>query len=260
MIRMSWIRSSKGTTLVALLALLLAVAGPAGALTLTDETDFTESRVGETVSTTVVIEDPFTDQPDEWTLRGTTELTNVSWVVTVRQQGNQVNQSQYSDQTFEEPLALENNGDEVEISLTGDTPAVESYSYDPPQNYVLWELVAITGNSESTLNATSVHHYTNDSDDARNAIDDAVAAINESGGNAEAQDTLNSSISSYDNGNFQNARDLASDAQNQAESAQQSQQQTQTLIYAAVGLVVLALVGGGIYYWRSNQGPESKLQ
>jgi hypothetical protein len=260
MIRMSWIRSSKGTTLVALLALLLAVAGPAGALTLTDETDFTESRVGETVETSVVIEDPFTDQPDEWTLRGTTELTNVSWVVTVRQQGNQVNQSQYSDQTFEEPLALANNGDEVEISLTGDTPAVENYTYDPPQSYVLWEMVAITGNSESTLNTTTVHHYTNESDEARNAIDDAVAAINESGGNAEAQDTLNSSISSYDNGNFQNARDLASDAQNQAESAQQSQQQTQTLIYAAVALVVLALVGGAVYYWRSNQGPDSKLQ
>jgi len=259
MIKMSWIRSSKGATLVALLALLLAVAGPAGALTVTDETDFQESRVGETVSTTVVIDDPFTEN-EQWTLRGVTELENVSWTVSVLDQGNQLNQTVYGEQTFEQELALDNGGDQIELELTGTTPAVENYTYDPPQSYVLWELVSITGSSESTLNATSVHHYTNDSDDARNDIDDAVAAINESGGNAEAQDTLNSSISSYDNGNFQNARDLASDAQNQAESAQQSQQQTQTLIYAAVAVVVLALVGGGIYYWRSNQGPESKLQ
>jgi len=259
MIKMSWIRSSKGATLVALLALLLAVAGPAGALTLTDETDFQESRVGETVSTTVVIEDPFTDQPDEWTLRGTTELTNVSWVVTVRQQGNQVNQSQYSDQTFEEPLALDNNGDEVRIELTGDTPAVENYTYDPPQSYVLWDLVAVTGNSESTLNTTSVHHYTNESDGARNAIDEAATAVNGSD-SQEAQDQLDRAIEAYNGGQFGLANNTAQDAKNQAESAEQSQQQTQTLIYVAVALVVLALVGGGIYYWRSNQGPDTKLQ
>ena len=110
MIRMSWIRSSKSATLVALFALLLAAAGPAGALTITDRTDFEDSRVGETVSTTVVIEDPFTDQPDEWTLRGSTELENVSWTVTVRQQGNQVNETVYGDRTFEQTLNLENGG------------------------------------------------------------------------------------------------------------------------------------------------------
>ena len=256
---MSWIRSSKGATLVALLALLLAAAGPAGALTVTEETDFTESRVGTTVSTTVVIDDPFTEN-EEWTLRGTTELENVSWTVEVLDQGNQLNSTIYGDQTFEQRLALDNGGDEVRIELTGTTPAIENYTYDPPQAYTLWELVSITGSSESTLNATQVHHYTNDSREARLAIDNATMAINESGGNPEAQDTLNSSVSSYDNGNFGNAIDLASDAESQAEQVEQSQQQTQTLLYAGAGLVVLVLVGGGIYYWRSNQGPDTKLQ
>jgi hypothetical protein len=258
--KMSWIRSSKGATLVALFALLLAAAGPAGALTVTDGTDFTESRVGTTVSTTVVIEDPFTDQPDEWTLRGSTELENVSWTVTVLDQGNQINETVYGSQTFEQRLSLDNGGDEVEIALTGDTPAVGTYSYEPPQTYTLWELVAVTGSSESTLNATSIHHYTNDSREARNAIDNATMAINESGGNPEAQDTLNSSISSYDNDNFGNAIDLANEAQNQAEQAEQSEQQTQTLLLAGAALVVLVLIGGGVYYWRANQGPDTKLQ
>ena len=260
MTKMSWIRSSKGATIVALLALLLAAAGPAGALTVTEDTDFTDSRVGTTVSTTVVIEDPFTDQPDEWTLRGSTELDNVSWVVTVLDQNNQVNQNQYSEQTFEQTLNLDNGGDEIEISLTGDTPAIQNYTYDPPQRYTLWELVAITGNSESTLNSTEIHHYTNDSREARNAIDNATMAINESGGNPEARDTLNSSVSSYDNGNFGNAIDLANDAQSQAEEVEQSQQQTQTLLYAGAAVLVLALIGGGVYYWRANQGPDTKLQ
>ncbi|MEF8851222.1 MAG: hypothetical protein V5A44_06215 [Haloarculaceae archaeon] len=260
MIRMSWIRSSKSVTVVALLALLLAAAGPAGALTVTDETEFSESRVGVTVSTTVVIEDPFTDQPDQWTLQGVTELENVSWVVTVLDQENQINQEQYAEQTFEQELSLDNGGDEVRIDLTGDTPPVENHTYDPPQAYTLWELVAVTGSSESTLNTTEIHHYTNDSREARRAIDNASMAINDSGGNPEARDTLNSSVSSYENGNFGNAIDLANDAESQAEQVQQSQQQTQTLIYAGVAVLVLVLIGGGVYYWRANQGPDTKLQ
>ena len=259
MIRMSWIRSSKSATLVALFALLLAAAGPAGALTITDRTDFEDSRVGETVSTTVVIEDPFTDQPDEWTLRGSTELENVSWTVTVLQQGNQVNETVYGDRTFEQTLNLENGGDEVRIDLVGDTPAVENHTYEPPETYVLWDLVSVTGSSESTLNTSTVHHYTNDSREARNAIDNATMAVSGSG-NQDAQDQLNRSVEAYNGGQFDLAIDTAQDARDTAEQAEQSQQQTRTLIYAAIALVVLAMLGGGVYYWRANQDEPTKLQ
>ena len=259
MMRMSWIRSSKGATLVALFALLLAAAGPAGALTISDQTDFEDSRVGETVSTTVVIEDPFTDQPDEWTLRGSTELENVSWTVTVLQQGNQINETVYGDQTFEQTLSLDNGGDEVRIDLVGDTPAVENHTYDPRETYVLWDLVSVTGSSESTLNTSTVHHYTNDSREARNAIDNATMAVNGSG-NQDAQDQLNRSVEAYNGGQFDLAIDTAQDAQDTAEQAEQSQQQTRTLIYAAIALVVLAIIGGGVYYWRANQDEPTKLQ
>ena len=259
MMRMSWIRSSKGATLVALFALLLAAAGPAGALTISDQTDFEDSRVGETVSTTVVIEDPFTDQPDEWTLRGSTELENVSWTVTVLQQGNQINETVYGDQTFEQTLSLDNGGDEVRIDLVGDTPAVENHTYDPRETYVLWDLVSVTGSSESTLNTSTVHHYTNDSREARNAIDNATMAVNGSG-NQDARDQLNRSTEAYDGGQFDLAIDTAQDARDTAEQAEQSQQQTRTLIYAAIARVVLAMLGGGVYYWRANQDEPTKLQ
>lgn len=257
---MSWIRSSKSTTLVVLLALSLTAVGTAGAISVSDESGLEESQVGETVEATVVIEDPFQEQPDAWTLRASTELENVSWVVTVLQQGNRVSQEQYGDQTFEQELDLENGGDEVRIELTGDTPAVENYTYEPRETYTLWDLTSIEGNSESDLNASEVHHYTNESREARNAIDEAAVAINESGGNQEARNLYNRSISAYNSGNFPNAKDLAGDAQNQAEQAQQSQEQTQMILYGVGAILVLALVGGGIYYWRSQQSEPSKLQ
>lgn len=260
MTRMSWIRSSSFTTLVVLLALSVAAVGSAGALTVTDQTGVNESQVGETVETTVAIEDPFTDQPDEWTLRANTQLENVSWVVTVLQQGNQVNETTYGDQTFEQELDIDNNGDEVRIDVTGETPPVENYTYEPRQTFTLWELTSISGSSESALNSSEVYHYTNESRNARLAIDDAAQAINETGGNEEAENDLDSAISSFENENFGNAENLANDARDQAESAQQSQEQTQMILYGAAALLVVGLIGGGVYYWRSNQDEYGKLQ
>ena len=258
--KMSWTPSSRTATLVVLVALALAAVAPAAALSISDETEFNESRVGETVETTVVIEDPFEDQADQWTLVASTELENVSWVVTILQQGNQVDQSTYGGQSFEQDLALENGGDEVRIDVTGDVPPVDNYTYEPLETYTLWEFDAVTGDSESDLNASEIHHYTNDSRDARASIDEAARVINESGNPQEARDTLNNSISAYNNGNFENANDLAGQAQDEAEQTEQTQQRNQTLIYAVVAVLVLVLVGGGIYYWQSQQDDYGKLQ
>jgi flagellar basal body-associated protein FliL len=258
--RMSWTLSSRGTTLVVLLALAFAAAGTAGALSVSDQTAFNESRVGESVETTVVIEDPFTEQPDQWTLNAETELRNVSWVVTTLDQGEQVNQGTYGGQSFSQNLNVDNGGDEVRIEITGDTPPVENYTYDPVERYTLWRLEAVSGDSTTTLNESQVHHYTNESKEARNAIDSAVETINETGGNSEARSTLNNSISAYDNNNFGNAVDLANEAENQAEQAEQSAQRTQLLIYGAIAVVVVVLVGGGIYYWQSQKDDYGKLQ
>ncbi|MFB6150470.1 MAG: hypothetical protein ABEJ40_01565 [Haloarculaceae archaeon] len=260
--KMSWIRSSESATLVVLFALALGLVavGTAGALTVSDERAINESGVGERVSATVVIEDPFQDQPDAWTLQASTELRNVSWTVTVLQQGNQVNETVYGNQTIEQRLDLDNGGDEVRIKLTGDTPPVENFTYDPPQSYVLWELNAVTGSSTEDLDQKTVHHYTNASRDARSAIDDAAQTINETGASGQARTDLNQSISAFNNENWQLAKQEAQSAADQAEQAQQSQQQTQLILYGVAALVVLALVGGGIYYWRSNQDQPTKLQ
>lgn len=260
MTKMSWIRSSKSAALVALLALSLVAVGTAGAISVSPGEVPEESRVGETVTTTVTVDDPFVEMNDQWTLQGSTELTNVSWTVTVLQQGEEVDQASYGEQSFEQALNASNGGDTVEIELTGDTPAVANYTYEPAETYTLYDFRTVQGNSTSDLNATSVHHYTNASRSARTTIDDAAAAINESGGDSGAENDLEQAISAYNSGNFGNAESIAADAQSQAEQAQQSAQRNQTILMGVGALVVVLIVGGGIYYWRSNQNEPTKLQ
>lgn len=257
MTKMSWIRSSKSAALVALLALSLVAVGTAGAISVSPGEVPNESQVGETVTTTVTVEDPFVDMPDEWTLQGSTELTNVSWTVTVRQQGEQVSQETFGEQSFDHPLNASNNGDTVIVEITGDTPAVDNYTYEPAETYTLYDFDTVQGSSTNDLNATAVHHYTNASKNARLAIDEAAAAVNESG---TGQNDLDQAISAYENGNFENAESNAQDAVEAAEQAQQSSQRNQTILMGVGALVVLAIIGGGIYYWRSNQDEPTKLQ
>jgi DNA-binding protein YbaB len=260
MTKMSWIRSSKSAALVVLLALSLTAVGSAGAISVAPGDAPEEVRVGETVTTTVTIEDPFVDMPDQWTLQGSTELENVSLTVTVLQQGDQVDQTVYGEQSFEQELDASNGGDTIEVEITGDAPAVSNYTYEPRETFTLYELASMQGSSTSELNASEVHHYTNASRDARLAIEDAEAAINETGGNSEAEAQRDRAVSAYENSNFDNAESLAGDAQSQAEQAQQSAEQTQTLLMGAGALLVVLLVGGGIYYWRANQDEPTKLQ
>jgi len=261
---MSWIRSSKGTALVVLLVLSLAAAGTAAGLSVTEQSVPDEAEAGQQIEASVVIEDPFVDTTNEWTLEGNTELVDDSatWTVTINDQGEEIDETVYEGQNFSQLLNSANGGDEVVIEVSGEAPSPEgAYSYDPPQSFTIYDLNRVTGNSQTDIpNATqTVHHYTNDSRTARQAIDAAAEAVNESGSSG-ARSTLNNSISSFDNGNFGNAEDIAQDAQSEAESAEQSQETQQTILYAAVAVVILLLVGGSVYYWRSQQDDYGKLQ
>ena len=259
---MNLTRCSKTATALLCVAMLVTATGTAAALSISSDGLPGEVEVGEEVSVTYTIDDPFTDTANEWTLVANTHLENVRWTVTVLRAGTPIEDGQttYGQQSFEQDLNVENNGVEVQIELVGAAPEVGNYSYDPAQTFTVAALDQRTGNNTDELANDSAHHYTSDSQEAREAIDSAQSAIDAAGGNQEAQDTLDSAISSYENENFQNAVDLAEQAQGTAESAQQSQQTTQTILLAVGGLVVLLLIGGGIYYWQSQQGDDySKL-
>jgi hypothetical protein len=256
--RMSWIRSSKGIALVVLFTVSLAAVGGAVALSVSADGVPGETQVGQPSNATITLNDPFVETK-QWTLEGATELRNVSWQVTVLDQGDTVSDETYGSQEFTQALNASSGGDTIEIRIEGDTPPISDYSFDPEETYTLFDLDQTVGSNTNDLNASEVHHYTNDSKSARESIVAAQEAIN--GTNSEeARNLVNNSISAYDSGNFDNAEDLASQAQNTAEQAEESSEQTQMLLYAGVGVVVIALIGGGIYYWRSQQDDYGKLQ
>ncbi|SFR92122.1 hypothetical protein SAMN05216559_1014 [Halomicrobium zhouii] len=256
---MSSIPCSRATIALLFVAVLVAAVGPASALSLSSEGVPESSQVGEEVQVTYNIDDPFTDAPNEWTLQGETELEDVRWTVTVLRAGTQVSQETYTEQSFNHSLDVDDNGDEVVVNLDGTTPAIENYTYSPEESYRVTSLDQRTGGNVEKLANDSAHHYTGDSQEARNAIEDAEAAIDEAGGHSDAEDLRDSAVSAYEAENFGNAVDLANKAEQQAENAKQSQQ---TLTMALMGggvLLVLALIGGGIYYWKSQQETVSRL-
>ncbi len=259
MTRMSSIRCSRATTALLFVAVLVAAAGPAAAISVSSSGVPGSSQVGTDVTVSYTIDDPFTDAPNQWTLHGETELDDVRWTVTVMRAGSQVSQQTYTEQTFDHSLEIGNNGDQVVVELDGTTPAVDNYTYSPEETYRVTSLDQTTGSNTEELANASAHHYTVESQEARTAIEDAQAAIDDAGGHDEGEQLVDSAVSAYEAENFENAVELANQARNKAEQAQQSQQTTTTLLLGAGAVVALALVGGGVYYWRSQQDDYSRL-
>lgn len=259
MTRMNSIRCSETVTALAVAALLLAAVGTASAISIAADGLPSESEVGADVTVTYTIDDPFTDAPNQWTLRGATELEDVRWTVTVNRAGSQISEETYTEQSFEHPLDVDDNGDEVVVELDGTTPAVDNYTYSPEETFVVTSLEQATGNNTEELANASAHHYTAESAQARTAIDDAAAAIDDVGGNEEAENLVERAVSAYEAENFENAVELANAAREKAEAAQQSRQTTNTLLTVGGVVLVLALLGGGVYYWRSQREEYRKL-
>ena len=260
--KMNSIPCSRATVALLCVVGLVTVAGTASAFSVsTDGPVPGETAVDSEVSATYVIDDPFTDVPNEWTLAGQTELEGVAWTVTVFRAGNQVSQETYDDQSFSQELDIDNNGDQVQVELVGTVPTISNYTYQPEERYTLAALTRVTGNNENEFRNDSAHHYTNASREARQAIDSSQQAVSDApGDNADAQAQIDRAISAYEAEDFDNAVSLAEDAQQQAQQAEQSQQTTQTLLYVAGAVVLLLLLGGGGYlFYQSQQDDYSKL-
>lgn len=239
-----------------LLVAVVAVA-PVAAVSVSDADVPSTIEVDEKQdAVTYTITDPFSEF-EEWTLAGETELEQVSWqVTTYNNAGNQIDEKTFTSQSFEYPLQAQDGVVRVEVRLVGTTPEVSNWSYAPPQKITYATLNQQVGDSTSELTTDAARPYTQESQSARTAIDEAQTAIqdaSEAGADtAEAESLLESAISAYDNANFENAEKLAGDARESAQSAQQSTQQTNTLLMVGAGVVVV-LVLAGIGYWYLQQ-------
>jgi hypothetical protein len=187
----------------------------------------------------------------------------VTWTVEYYDQtGARVTQQSFDGQSFSDAAVAAADGtSEIQVRITGTVPDVEEYSYDPAQSFTVLDLTqAREGGSSNDIDSWSATHYTEESREARNAIDDATAAT-EGVDSQEADRLRENAIEAY-NGNgddFALAIDLANQAQKQAEQTQQSNQLTRFALYGVGGLVVIGLVVGGFLYWRSQQSGPDRL-
>ena len=257
--KMSLIPSSKGTTALVALVIAMAAVGTAAAVTASDTSAPDEAQVGEEVSVSVTLSNLYSDN-DEWTLRGTTQLTNVTgWEVTkVRPAGNTTEEYTGQD-SFETGISNADNVTDVVVTITGDAPPVEEFQYDPPQRFEAAKLAQAVGQGESTIETVQIHHYTNESRQALNAIQSADEAVSGTD-NADAQSYLQNAIDFYETGNFDQAISNAEQAEETANEAKSSQDTMTLILYGVGALVVLALIGGGVYYYRNQQDSYDKLR
>jgi hypothetical protein len=258
-------RSSK--VVLATLVVLLAATVPAAAVSVSGEDVPAEAQVGTQVSASVTLDELYRNpQSEQWQLSATTELTDVSWtIVFYDQTGSQVDIAEPTGQSFSgQTVAAADDTAEVEVRVTGTVPAVESYTYESPERFLLMELTrGQEGGASNTVERWRTHHYTERSASARDAIDAAGAAIEAAeaaGANpSDARANYQDAVAAYDDGSFDVATNLANRAADQAENARQSRQRRQTIIYAVAGLLALGVAVGGVFWWRSQQGPDDPL-
>ena len=249
---------------LALVVLCSALAVPVAAVSVGNDTVPAEAQVGTQVEASITLTELYRNpQLESWDLAGSTELTEVTWtVVYIDQTGNQFDQESFTGQNISGvTLAADDGVSEVEVRITGTVPAVDEFTYDPQQTFTLVELVQTReGGASNTIETYETHHYTSPSDRARTELDEASAAIEgASADTTEAERTFEQAVNAYESENFDLAVELANEATQQANNAEQSRQTRQTLIYAGVGIVVVALLVGGFLYWRSQQETYDKL-
>lgn len=228
--------------------------GVAGAVAIADHNAPAEAEVGSAQEATFTLEDLYTDY-DSWTLRGETELTNVTWTVEKRNAGDQtIAGNSYDGQQFNESIALDQDTVTVLVQIQGTVPEITNYTYTPREQFTFasFEMVREQGASEA-IGSHETFHYSQDNQAARDAISQAETAIENAGGHESAEQTLNNSISAYENGNFENAIDLAQQAQSTATEASQSQEQRRQLLIGIGILIVLGIVIGAVYWYRKHK-------
>lgn len=252
MIKMNWTHSSKSILCGVLLAVALVAVGTAAAVTV-EGTAPAATETGESVTMETTVVEPFRDAPNQWTLEGTTELENATWTVQVLAQGDPIDTLDAGGESFSYDLDRENGATEVQIEVTGEVPSLSSYSYEEleTENYTAMTVARVSDGNTNELRTWRAHRYTEESQNARSAIDQAIEAV------GEQNDKIGQAISAYDSQNFGNAIDLAEEAENNAQSAEQT---TQLLMIGGGVLVVLLVVGGGLYAYRQRQQSSHKLR
>jgi hypothetical protein len=257
---MSWIRSSEGAILGALLVITLAAVGTAAAYSVTGNAP-EEAKVGSSITVNATIEDPFADDdgPQEWTVVGETGLEDANWRVQTENVGQENGLTVESGDSVSQVVRASNGTTTINVEVTGTVPTVSAYSYENPANVTALTVEQEVSGSVQASDSWTVKQFTDSSKEARHAIDAAIEA-GARDTTEDAQSALRNAIGFYNegNGNFDRAIQNAEEAQSIAEDNANS---GPSMLLIGGGLVVLlAVVGGVAYVYRSNQRSGHKLQ
>lgn len=241
--------------LVAVLVFGALFVGPAAAVQ-SSPTDLPEeSEVGAEFEATFELTELF-DEFNEWTLSAQTELDNSTWTVRqYNQAGDEISRVDTDGQSVSQAVDLDEGTATIEVRVTGTTPEVDEWSYDPPDSFVAANFTQERdGGTADEIASHESHHYTTESKDARDAIDRAQGEVGDSG---DARSSLDSAVSAYESGNFENAINLAERAEDEAS---QSQLVRNSLIGVGVVIVLLLVIGGGYRVYKSRQKGPTRLK
>ncbi len=216
-----------------------------------------ESEVGAEMEATFELTDLF-DEFESWTLAVETELDNATWTVRqYNQAGSEIAREDTDGPDVTQSVDIDDGTSSIEIRVTGTTPEIEAFSYDPPDRFTVANITQQReGGTARDIATHETHHYTAESREAREAIDRAQAAVSESSSDS-AESSLESAISAYEGGNFENAINLAERAEDEAS---QSQLIRMGLFAGGAAVIVLLLAVGGYRVYKSRQQGPSRLR
>ena len=244
------------------IVVIIVATGGSGAVTISEQNAPSEVPAGDQVTSTFVFGDLYRNPSMEsWSLRGETELRNVTWTVqSVNQADSVIDQRAYDGRTFQHPIRLDDGVATVNVRLSGSVPAVTNFTYTPAPSFLFAAFTQTReGGSRRTIQTYQTRHFTAESQRARSAIESARSAIDDAGGHQEATRILESAISAYEVRNFENAVNLANQAEERATSASRQSQLIRNVTLGVVGLVVLAAIIGVGYWYRQRQGDGGTL-
>lgn len=259
---MNWNHCSRVAILAALL--VVAAAAPVAAVSVSADDAPSEAQIGSKVDVTFELTDLYTDY-DTWKLQGQTDLSQVTWTVTTYDQtGAKIGQQTYNNKSFSHPVSADDGVNRVEVRLEATTPEVSSWSYQSPQQYRLAAFTqAQEGGTSQMLQSYEVQPYTPASKEARSAIDDAKDAIDDAEATgidvSDAESDLEDAVEFYNGGNFEQAKNNAERAEEKATAASAASERNSLLIKAGIGIVVLLLVLGGVYWFLQQRTTHDKL-
>lgn len=262
MVQMNWNHYSR--LLVSVLIGILFIGGIAGAVSVT-QSGVGESEIGSDVIFEVTIEELYVadSNPIEiWTLRGESDLENTTWTITeINAADKEISDGKkvYTGGFFHHGVDLNSSVVRLNIEIAGTVPEVTKWEYNPTNEVKVAEFhqVRLGGTSES-IGIINIAAYTIQSKTARDAIELAESSIAISGGDKDAEKTLENSISAYNVGNFVNSNDLAVQAGKKAAITGEERKRNKNLI-SIFGVILIIGIGiGGFAWYRSTQN-KSRL-